>query len=155
MPSPLINRPISIVLSMEPLSGAASIIAVIQLTGAIAQICTSYIGKVKEARQDIIHLHEEVDALSLVLKSFNQLLHDPSSTNLIASQDLVDNITKCSLALTMLKKKIDPEITQRRMRKWGLRAFRWPLKREEVVKAIGEIERYKTLFQLSLLVDQK
>jgi hypothetical protein len=41
---------------MEPLSGAASVIAVIQLTGAIAQICGSYIRKVDEARQDIIHL---------------------------------------------------------------------------------------------------
>ena len=53
-----------------------------------------------------------------------------------------------------LKEKIEPETTQRHMRKWGLRAFKWPLERSEVDDAISEIERYKTTFGLSLLVDQ-
>ncbi|KAB8227880.1 uncharacterized protein BDW43DRAFT_323428 [Aspergillus alliaceus] len=138
---------------MEPLSGAASVIAVIQLTGAIVQICGSYIKKVEEAKQDILHLREEVDALSQVLNPLSKLLNSTNSTKLV-SQDLIDNIAKCSSILTTLREKIDPETTQRRMRKWGLRAFKWPLKREEVVKAISEIERYKMLFNLSLLVDQ-
>jgi hypothetical protein len=76
---------------MEPLSGAASVIAVIQLTGAIAQICGSYIRKVDEARQDIIHLQEEVDALSQILKSLNNLLHSTDRTKLGASNDLIDS----------------------------------------------------------------
>ncbi|KAJ9267667.1 hypothetical protein DTO195F2_1 [Paecilomyces variotii] len=138
---------------MEPLSSAASVIAVLQLTGAIAQICGSYIRKVEEARQDILRLQEEVDALSQVLKSLNKILHSTDSTKLVAPQDLIENIARCSSTLTVLREKIDPENTQRRMRKWGLRAFKWPLNRE-VFKAISEIERYKTLFGLSLLVDQ-
>ncbi|RHZ61915.1 mitochondrial 37S ribosomal protein uS2m [Aspergillus thermomutatus] len=88
---------------MEPLSGAASVIAVIQLTGAIAQICGSYIRKVEEARQDILHLQEEVDALSQVLNSLNKLLNSTNSTKLVASQELIDNIAKCSSTLTALK----------------------------------------------------
>jgi hypothetical protein len=136
------------------LSGAASVIAVIQLTGAITQICGSYIRKVDEARQDIFHLQEEVDALSRVLDSLYRLLNSTKTTKLVASQDRINTVAKCSSTLRTLREKIDPEITQRRMRKWGLRAFKWPLKREEVVKAISKIERYKTLFELSLLVDQ-
>lgn len=149
-----IIEPVSRTLKMEPLSGAASVIAVIQLTGAIAKICGSYIGQVKEAKKDILHLQEEVNALSQVLKSLEKLLQELSEEKLATSQDLVDNITKCSLGLAILKEKIDPEIAQRRMRKWGFRAFKWPLKREQVVKAISEIERYKTLFDLSFQIEQ-
>ncbi|KAL4887992.1 WD40-repeat-containing domain protein [Aspergillus ambiguus] len=126
---------------MEPLSGAASVIAVIQLTAAIAQICGNYIRKVDEARQDIIHLQEEVDALSRVLKSLNNLLQSTDRMKLGTSDDLIDNLAKCSSTLTILMGKIDPQKTQRRMRKWGLRAFKWPLSHEEVIKAINEIER--------------
>ncbi|KAL5359276.1 hypothetical protein BJX96DRAFT_148098 [Aspergillus floccosus] len=68
---------------MEALSGVASVIAVIQLTEASAQICGSYIRKVDEARQDITHLQEEFDALYRVLKSLNTLLQSTSHTKLL------------------------------------------------------------------------
>lgn len=89
-----------------------------------------------------------------VLQSLDELLHGPNSEKITATQDLVNNITTCSSVLTKLKERIEPETTQKQIRKWGLRAFRWPLKRSEVNDVIGEIERYKTMFGLSLLVDQ-
>ncbi|KAF9886658.1 carbamoyl-phosphate synthase (glutamine-hydrolyzing) cpa2 [Aspergillus nanangensis] len=133
---------------------AASVIAVIQITGAITQICGSYISKVKEARQDILRLQEEIDALSQTLKSLEKLLHNQNSTKPGTSQNLVDNVAKCSSTLTRVRDRINPEATQTPMRKWGLRALKWPMKSEETMKFISEIERYKTLFGLSLLVDQ-
>ncbi|ODM21879.1 hypothetical protein SI65_02723 [Aspergillus cristatus] len=139
---------------MDPLSGAASVIAVIQLAAAITQICGTYLNKVKDAKRDIHRFQEEVIALAHVLQSLDELLHGPNSAKITATQDLVNNITTCSSALAKLKEKIEPETTQRHMRKWGLRAFKWPLKRLEVDDAISEIERYKTMFSLSLLVDQ-
>ncbi|EAU29371.1 conserved hypothetical protein [Aspergillus terreus NIH2624] len=123
------------------LSGAASVIAVIQLTGAITHICASYIRKVGEARQDILHLQEEIHALSRVLESLNSLLQSTNRTKIAAPNDLTDNLAKCSSTLTMLKEKIDPKKAQTQMRKWGFRAFKWPLHRAEVDKAISEIER--------------
>lgn len=53
---------------MDPLSGVASVIAVIQLTGAIVQICGTYMEKVKDATQDILHFQQEIIALAKVLR---------------------------------------------------------------------------------------
>ncbi|BCR82721.1 uncharacterized protein ACHE_10123A [Aspergillus chevalieri] len=139
---------------MDPLSGAASVIAVVQLAAAITQICGTYLNKVKDAKRDIQRFQKEVIALSCVLQSLHELLHGPNSAKITAAEDLVNNITTCSSTLTKLKEKIEPETMQRRMRRWGLRAFKWPLNRSEVDDAISEIERYKTMFNLSLLVDQ-
>jgi hypothetical protein len=139
---------------MDPLSGAASVIAVIQLTGGIVQICGKYLNKVKNATQDIQRFQEKIAALAQVLQSLGELIRGSDGNKLTATQDLVDNIAKCSTALTNLKEKIDPETTQRRMRKWGLRALKWPLARSEVDLAIMELEWYKTTFALSLQVDQ-
>ncbi|KAJ5848575.1 hypothetical protein N7455_012532 [Penicillium solitum] len=139
---------------MDPLSGAASVIAVIQLTGGILQICGKYLNNVKNAKKDIQLFQEKVAALSQVLHSLDELIRGSDSNKLTTTQDLIDNITKCSSVLTNLKEKINPETTQRRMRKWGLRALKWPLARSEVDFAIMELESYKTTFALSLQVDQ-
>ncbi|KAF4230403.1 hypothetical protein CNMCM6457_005979 [Aspergillus fumigatiaffinis] len=139
---------------MEPLSGAASVIAVIQLTGTIIQICGAYISKVKDAKDDIIRLQQNIRALAVVLEALDNLLREPKgsemSTLLRISRDIVD----CSSSLTTIKKKIDPERTQKQIRRWGLRAIKWPLKRTDVDKAVSDIERYKALFSLALQIDQ-
>ncbi|CAG8280574.1 unnamed protein product, partial [Penicillium salamii] len=109
---------------------------------------------VKSAKQDIQRFQEKIAALSQVLHSLDELIRGSDGNKLTASQDLVDNIAKCSSALTNLKERINPETTQKQMRKWGLRALKWPLARSEVDFAIMELESYKTTFALSLQVDQ-
>lgn len=139
---------------MEALSGAASVIAVIQVAGSIAQICGGYISKVKNANQDICHLQQEVSRLGEVLKTLYELLRGRDGGKLITSDALFHDVANCSSTLANLKKKIDPETTQNPMRKWGLRALKWPLQHAEVEKVISDIERYKSLFSLALQVDQ-
>ncbi|OQE30616.1 hypothetical protein PENNAL_c0938G11567, partial [Penicillium nalgiovense] len=124
---------------------------------ALAQI-NHGAGRIKlrdtNATQDILRFQEKITALALVLRSLDELIRGSDGNKLTATQDLVDNIVKCSSALTNLKDKINPETTQRRMRKWGLQALKWPLARSEVDFAIMELEWYKTTFALSLQVDQ-
>lgn len=140
---------------MDPLSGAASVIAVIQVTGSIVQICRKYLNNVNNATRDIQRLQEKIVVLAQVLQSLNELIHRSNGNRLTTTmQNLIDNIAKCSSTLTNLKEKIDPKTTQRGMRKWGLRAFKWPLGRSEVDDAIMELEWYKTTFALALQVDQ-
>ncbi|KAJ5761804.1 uncharacterized protein N7511_005186 [Penicillium nucicola] len=139
---------------MDPLSGAASVIAVIQLTGSIAQICGKYLNNVKNATQDIQRFQEKITALAQVLGSLDDLIRGSDGNKLIATQDLVGNIGKCFSALANLKEKINPETTQNPMRKWGLRALKWPLARSEVDLAVNELEWYQTTFTLSLQIDQ-
>lgn len=139
---------------MDPLSGAASVIAVVQLTGTIVQICGRYLTNVKNATQDIQRFREKIATLAQTLQSLNELTSGSNGNNFAPTQNVVDNIATCSLALTKLKEKIDPETTQRGMRKWGFRALKWPLARSEVDAAITEIEWYKTTFALCLQIDQ-
>ncbi|KAJ5973878.1 WD40-repeat-containing domain protein [Penicillium waksmanii] len=141
---------------MESLSSATSLIAVIQLTRAITRICRSYlsINKIQEPREYILGLKEEIAALSETLEPLERHLHKQNPTKASTAQNLVENIAKCSAILKSLKDKIDPETTQTLMMKWGFQYLEWPMKVDEVTKIIREIERYKTSFWLSLLLNQ-
>lgn len=80
---------------MDGISSAASVIAVIQLTGSIVKICGGYIQEVKEAREEIISLQQQVAGLTGILEKLSELLHGPSGTKLSTSQTLVNDTTKC------------------------------------------------------------
>lgn len=140
---------------MDPLSGAASVIAVVQLAGSIFQICGQYLKNVKNATQDIQRFQEQIAALTKVLQSLYDLIRGSNGNTLTTMRDLINNIAKCSSVLEDLKVKIDPEITQQGVRRqWGLRAWKWPLARSEVDYTIKELDWYKATFSLSLQVDQ-
>ncbi|KAJ5355562.1 NACHT and WD40 domain protein [Penicillium cataractarum] len=139
---------------MDGLSSAASVIAVIQLTGSIVTICGGYIQGVKDARDDIIFLQRTVVGLGNVLQKIEELLQDPRGTKLSTSSTLVNNISDCLSHLRALEEKIELGRGKRTMKRLGIRALKWPLKRTEVEKAVQDLERCKSLFTLSLQVDQ-
>ena len=139
---------------MDPLSSAASVIAVIQLAGNIVRICGGYIQEVKGARDEIFELQQTVAEIAGVLQELNVLLQSPSGSKLSSSQTLDAPITKCRSTLTALEVTIGPGKRKRVMRKLGFRALAWPLKRTEVDGVISDLERYKSTFTLSLQVDQ-
>ncbi|KAF3030276.1 hypothetical protein E8E15_011607 [Penicillium rubens] len=80
---------------MEGLSSAASVIAVIQLTGIIVNIlvniCGGYVQEVKEARDDIITLQRTVAGLEEILQKLKGLLQDSNvdSTKLPSSSSII------------------------------------------------------------------
>lgn len=139
---------------MDGLSSAASVIAVIQLTGSIVNICGGYIQEVKHAQDDIITLQRTVAGLEGVLHKLKELLQDPYGTKLPTSSSLVNNISDCLSHLESLEEKIDPGKGKRMMKRIGIQALKWPLKRTEVDRTIWDLERYKSSFTLSLQVDQ-
>jgi hypothetical protein len=71
------------------------------------------------------------------------------------SSGLVNNIISCLSDLEALEARLNPGKGKKLMKKVGLRALKWPLKRTEVEGAIKNLERYKSLFLLSLQVDQR
>ncbi|THC97970.1 hypothetical protein EYZ11_002540 [Aspergillus tanneri] len=139
---------------MEPLSGAGSVIAVIQLASCIAKILGDYINDVKIAKRDILDLQQEIDGLAGVLRKLNTLLDRSNSEKFNSSNALLDDVKECSSTLEILKTKINSEMAGITMKRWGLRALKWPLKRTEVDETIKRIERYKSLFTLALQLDQ-
>lgn len=139
---------------MDGLSSAASVIAGIQLAGSIVKICGGYLKEVKDARDDICELQETVMDLERVLNELKIFLYGPKGAKLSSSRTLDGPVAKCCLILTVLEEMIDPGRRKKGMRKFGFRAWRWPLKRREVDKTIQDLERYKTSFILSLQIDQ-
>ncbi|KAL2817161.1 hypothetical protein BJX63DRAFT_419722 [Aspergillus granulosus] len=142
---------------MEPLSCAASVMAIIQLTGSIATICGGYIKEAKDAREEITSLQQGVTNLLGTFKKLEELVHSQDGKKLSTSEILVNEVTRCESVLTLVRKKIDPENTRKStkaMRRLGLRALKWPLKRAEIESIIQDLERFKSSFIFALQVDQ-
>lgn len=140
---------------MDGLSSAASVIAVIQLTGSLAKLCGGYIREVKDARVEIFNLQQAISALQGTLQDMNNLLQSSDGIALPTSSRLFSNIADCLSDLHALEAKLDPGKGKTLMRQLGLRALKWPLKRAEAECIVQKLERYKTSFLLSLHVDQR
>ncbi|KAL4964462.1 uncharacterized protein BDV14DRAFT_190324 [Aspergillus stella-maris] len=142
---------------MEPLSCTASVIAIIQLTGSIATICGGYIKEVKDAREDITSLQQGITSLLEIVKKLEELVQSQDGRELSTSQILINDTASCMSVLTLLREKINPENTRKStkaMRKFGLQALKWPLKRAKLERTLQDLERYKSSFTLVLQVDQ-
>jgi hypothetical protein len=139
---------------MDGLSSAASVIAVIQLTGSLVKLCGGYIREVKYARDEILTLQQTIAGLKGTLQDLHTFLQSTDGKALPTSSRLVRNITDCLTDLCALEARLDPGRGKKLMRKMGLRALKWPLKRAEMEGVIQNVERYKSSFLLSLQVDQ-
>ncbi|KAL2808227.1 hypothetical protein BJX63DRAFT_436346 [Aspergillus granulosus] len=138
---------------MDPVSCAASVIAVIELAGALAGICGDYIKKVKNAQKDIDDLNGEINSLRIILESLNNILRGPGGEKLIALQKIFDDVGKCKTILNTLSDKINPATTQSSVRWRGFRHWKWPLQRTEVDEAISQLKGYTSLFVTALQID--
>lgn len=139
---------------MDGLSSAASFVAVIQLAGSLVKLCGGYIHEVKNARDDILTLQRAIAGLQGTLQDLQKDLQSNDSRVLSTSSRHVSNITDCLSELRALEATLDPGKGKKLMKKVGLRALKWPMKRKELEDVIQNIERYKTSFLLSLQVDQ-
>jgi hypothetical protein len=138
---------------MDPLSCAASVIAVIQLAGALADICGDYIKRVKNASKDIDDLNGEINSLRSILESLNDVLRGPGADKLITLRKIFDDVGKCKLTLKNLSNKINPETTQSSTRRRVFRHWKWPLQRVEVDEAISQLKGYTSRFVTAMQID--
>ncbi|KAJ5359769.1 hypothetical protein N7517_008960 [Penicillium concentricum] len=145
---------IAVSLKMDGLSSAANVIAVIQLTGTLVKLCGGYIREVKDARDEILGLQQAIASLQGTLQELQMFIRSNDAKKLPASSQLVSDSTDCLTDLQALEARLNPRKGKRLMRTLGLRALKWPLKRSEVEGVIQKTERYKSLFILSLSVDQ-
>ncbi|OQE10072.1 hypothetical protein PENFLA_c096G05144 [Penicillium flavigenum] len=139
---------------MDGVSSAASVIAVIQLTGSLVKLCGGYIQELKDARDEILSLQRSIEGIQGTLQDLQKFLLGGNGKTLPTSSRLANTITDCLSDLRGLETKLDPGKGKKLMRKVGLRALKWPLKRAEVESMIQNLERYKSSFLLSLQVDQ-
>ncbi|KAF8537665.1 vegetative incompatibility protein HET-E-1 [Trichophaea hybrida] len=139
---------------MDPLSGTASVIAVIQISKEVLSLCVKYALDAKDAKDDIDRLSSEIAALCDVLHRVNDLTNGPDAAKFPALRDLTMTISQCSSELTNLKTQLDPGKGRRVMKRLGLHALMWPFKTEDINKFIASLERCKTTINLALSADQ-
>ncbi|KAF1828216.1 hypothetical protein BDW02DRAFT_643534 [Decorospora gaudefroyi] len=130
---------------MDGLSGAASVIAVVDISVKIASLCYQYSVAVKDAKDDIERVRRKVSDISHILEKVKQLLDSKDKTRLSTTQ---------GLEVKSLEAKLDPGKTRKTMSRFGFRALKWPFTSKQVDKVVLNLEGYEQTFSLALQVDQ-
>ena len=141
---------------MDPLSGVASVIAVIQLTGTLVSICYEYRKSAKHAHKDIVRLTSELDSLGNVLKELLPLVEKEvaqGTARFKTTNILKEPLEQCTAELSELKIELQSGMTGGVLQSIG-HVLVWPLKNSDIKKTFDRIERFKALLNLALTADQ-
>jgi uncharacterized protein Yka (UPF0111/DUF47 family) len=139
---------------MDGLSGAASVIAVIDISAKIASLCYQYSVAIKDAKDDIERVRRKVSDITHALGKIKQLLDSQDKTRLSITQGLFSSLEQCREELKSIEAKLDPGKTRKTMSQFGFRALKWPITSKQVDKIVSNLEGYEQTFGLALQVDQ-
>jgi hypothetical protein len=70
---------------MDGLSGAASVIAVIDISAKIGSLCSQYSMAVKDAKNDIDRVQRKVGDITHILETIKQLLNKESELKILTA----------------------------------------------------------------------
>ncbi|KAH0537945.1 hypothetical protein FGG08_005395 [Glutinoglossum americanum] len=143
---------------MEGLAGAAGVIAVVQLADRTLTLCGKYALAVKDAKEDIKRLMNEVEAFRRVLESVDDMASSGATKSYTSNsllEVLSEPIAKCRAELDDLIIRLDPSKGRKLMSHLGLRALKWPFKSKDITKIIETLDRHKGTIILALNMDQR
>lgn len=136
---------------MDPVSGAASFIAVVQITGKLLKLSLNYCSEAKETKREIRDFRNEVIALHDILIDLRDRVNSTNGAQLPA---LDVPMKQCLSTLEELATKLDPGESKDKKKKLIVRALTWPFSSNDVKKAIIAIDRHKNTFNLALTAEQ-
>ena len=139
---------------MDGLSGAASVVAVIDVSAKIISLCFQYSTAVINSRTDIERLQKKVSNIKNVFGQVEQLLDGRNKTLLSATNNLSDSLKECLLQLEELRTQLEPGKRRKAMSRFGFRALKWPFTSKEIEKYIASLESYEQIYTLALLANQ-
>lgn len=97
---------------MDGLSGAASIIAVIDISAKIISLCSQYSSAVRNSRKDVDRLQKKVTNVRDVFGQVEQqLLNGQNKMLLPATHNLSDSLKECLRDLGELESQLKPSKT--------------------------------------------
>ncbi|KAG4272704.1 hypothetical protein FPRO04_10446 [Fusarium proliferatum] len=138
----------------EAVGLAASIIAIVELSAKVGKLCVQYSTAAGNAKADISRLQTRLKDLNICLEAAQRLLNDPKNTALATSRSLIDSLNACETELAEVRDRLDPGSARKAMRRFGLRALKWPFESKEISTVIANLEHYKQTITLCLQVDQ-
>ncbi|KAJ4020366.1 hypothetical protein NW766_001845, partial [Fusarium irregulare] len=139
---------------MEGLGVVANVIAVVDLSAKVATLCFQYSKDVSSARADIERLRTQVEHLATALRATQQLIEGTKGPSLLTSQGLAGSFRNCMADLERLEKKLAPNPVRTVMRRYGVRALKWPFTSKDVEQLLADLERHEKHILLGLQVDQ-
>jgi ankyrin repeat domain-containing protein 50 len=135
---------------------SASVIAVLQITGAVISICLDYQIGNRNASKDMLTMTHQLTSLRDVLEHLLELSHTESAQGLhrlLALEPLIKPdglLDRCLDEMTTLKTRLQPESGWKSKRK----ALMWPLKESDFKKSMKYLDRIKNTLTLALTTDQ-
>ncbi|KAM0463416.1 hypothetical protein ACHAO4_000130, partial [Trichoderma viride] len=131
-----------------------SVTVAADLSAKIIILCSKYFVNVAHARGEVERLKEQLKSLETTLRQANHLLEHPNSQLLSASRELNDPLQKCQAELQRLRDKLEPNTKEKAMRRFGLRAAKWPLSKGEVEAIVASLVEYREAIIAILQIDQ-
>jgi len=140
----------------EPLSLAASIIAVIQVTSSVVSLCYDYRSSVKNASKEMKQLTDEITSLRDILETILKLVDDGASHPQLSTLQILTKkdglLLKCKAEMEIVQSDLKPSPSG------GLRAMartlKWPYAKGDVEKKVEQLNRLKSSLTLALTTDQ-
>ncbi|KAH6708890.1 hypothetical protein BKA61DRAFT_696799 [Leptodontidium sp. MPI-SDFR-AT-0119] len=134
---------------MKPLSGAASVIAIIQIAQSIGAALKGYYESVRDAREDIQKLYDAIRSLETILYSFKRIYTRHNGQDLVSVTVFIDDVgplkqTQAELMKLRAEFDADPlsDPTTKRFGK-AVRALVWPFKKKDVERIVVLNEQHK------------
>lgn len=129
-------------------------LAVVQIAAKALSLIAEYYSDVKNAKEDVERLRNEILAFQNVVQKLLELIGRQDAKRLPTSTQIVTAIKDSQKDLGALEQKLSPSKKKKAMKRMGFRALAWPFTSKEVEKYIANLERHKATFTLALNTDQ-
>jgi hypothetical protein len=133
------------------------VIAVLQLTGTVINICYNYQIGARNASKDVERIIDQLKSMRDVLERLSTIINSENTgevSRLSSTSKLLSGfngpLSQCESELLTLQKKLALGS------KWKVvgQALTWPLKEGDVKKTLAALERNKATLTLALTADQ-
>jgi len=136
----------------DPLSTAASIIAVLQLTETVLTSCYRFVGQVSNAAAEVDRIIREAGSLKVILLDLESLAGEDGGSRLSSMNSLCGEngaLTVCIKSLQELASKLSPAVGPMSLR----RRLLWPFESKKVDEILDNIQKQKPTLLLALAGD--
>lgn len=142
---------------MEPLGGVASIIAVLQLTGAIVKVCKDYINGVKDYPKELRVVYLQIKSLAVIFETLRFMDTDDPEDRIVLSH-LAGPIEGCRTVVAALSTLISfpsaithkDQGSKRQRLQVSLATLAWPPKSDQARKLMEELNQYKSTIDMAI-----
>lgn len=141
---------------MDGLSAAANIIAVLQLTQAVAVGLRTFYRHVRDARAEIDKLYSTIIGLEIIFKRLDSLSKQSGHELLdsILWSDPQGPLKQASNELILLKDQLEVQHSKKQQLEKVMKSLRiswkWPFKQDEIASIVNRLEGHKSTLLLQL-----